>query len=578
MAYQVSARKWRPQTFDEVIGQKHVAKTLVNAVRQGKVAQAYLFSGVRGVGKTTMARILAKALNCAAALDGSPCNRCVSCQEITEGRSVDVVEIDGASNTGVDDIRELRENVKYLPLRGKFKVYIIDEVHMLSNAAFNALLKTVEEPPPHLVFILATTEPHKIPATILSRCQHFTFRRISRQEIMAQLHRVAEERKVRFPGGGLGLIAKAAEGSMRDALSFLDQAISYGGDEVTEEDLFTLLGRMGAAQLHLLVQAIHQKNAPALLGLAKEIADKGYNLRQFIIDWMEHLRHLIIAQNVISPQALSEARTGAREVEAWIDLPSEEIEEVLTEAAFFTPEELHRLFSLFARLQEEIRNASHPHLLFEVALMKALLFTRFQPIEKLLERLDSLQGDRPGTDPQRDRLPAPAPSAAPEHQTHRLPPRGESPRPSSDSSPSKAGAFVTPAPEAKKNPSSAPDKKEVWGKIVAQIREKRTMLGSFLESGTLLEIEEQRVKIGFLNPFSLRMVQEDENKTLIAAAFRSYFQKEMECLLVDVGESPSGSSPSSRKEKGDTGSSHPLIREVLRTLGGEVIETKQRAG
>jgi DNA polymerase-3 subunit gamma/tau len=539
--YQVSARKWRPQTFEEVIGQRHVATTLINAVQRGKVAQAYLFSGIRGVGKTTMARLLAKALNCATPQGASPCNQCDSCREITEGRSVDVVEIDGASNTGVDDVRELREKVKYLPLRGKYKIYIIDEVHMLSNAAFNALLKTLEEPPLHLVFIFATTESHKIPATILSRCQHFVFRRISRQEIIAQLQRVADERKVRFAERGLVLIAKAAEGSMRDALSLLDQAIAYGGQEVSEEDLFTLLGRMGEARFHSLVRAIHDRNAPAALGLAKEIADQGYDLRQFIADWMEHLRHLIVARNV----------EGA---EAWIDLPKEEIDEIRAEAALFSDEELQRLFSLFARLQAEIRTAPHPHLLFEVVLIKAISLAHLQPVEKILERLEFLGG-------------------------------GGSPSPQGSMRPSTLSerSMAVPAPSVEKarempkaSPSpTAPDKKRIWQQIISEIKEKRPSLGSFLEQGTLLEITEQRVKMGYSESFLIPLIQKEENKKLMSALFKTHFQKELALELVEL-QGTAVTSPTFGKEtKPHSPTTHPFIQEALRVLGGEVIETKQ---
>ncbi|NKE69939.1 DNA polymerase III subunit gamma/tau [Candidatus Manganitrophus noduliformans] len=538
--YQVSARKWRPQTFEEVIGQRHVATTLINAVSRGKVAQAYLFSGIRGVGKTTMARLLAKALNCATPQGASPCNQCDSCREITEGRSVDVVEIDGASNTGVDDVRELREKVKYLPLRGKLKIYIIDEVHMLSNAAFNALLKTLEEPPLHLVFIFATTESHKIPATILSRCQHFVFRRISRQEIIAQLQRVADERKVRFAERGLVLIAKAAEGSMRDALSLLDQAISYGGQEVSEEDLFTLLGRMGEARFHSLVRAIHDRNASAALGLAREIADQGYDLRQFLADWLEHLRHLIVARNV----------EGA---EAWIDLPKEEIDEIRAEAALFTDEELQRLFSLFARLQGEIRTAPHPHLLFEVALMKGISLAHLQPVEKILERLETLGGGG---------SPAPPVNVVPS----KVPEKG------APASPSIQRAQEVPRPASSPTPS---DKKKVWLQVISEIKEKRPSLGSFLEQGTLLEITEQRVKIGYSESFLIPLIQKEENQKLMSALFKTHFQREMALELVDLHGAAVSSPPSGKDTTQHLPTPHPFVQEALRVLGGEVIETKQ---
>ncbi|MCG3111708.1 MAG: DNA polymerase III subunit gamma/tau [Candidatus Manganitrophus sp. SB1] len=539
--YQVSARKWRPQTFEEVIGQRHVATTLINAVSRGKVAQAYLFSGIRGVGKTTMARLLAKALNCATPQGASPCNQCDSCREITEGRSVDVVEIDGASNTGVDDVRELREKVKYLPLRGKLKIYIIDEVHMLSNAAFNALLKTLEEPPLHLVFIFATTESHKIPATILSRCQHFVFRRISRQEIIAQLQRVADERKVRFAERGLVLIAKAAEGSMRDALSLLDQAISYGGQEISEEDLFTLLGRMGEARFHSLVRAIHDRNAPAALELAREIADQGYDLRQFLADWLEHLRHLIVARNV----------EGA---EAWIDLPKEEIDEIRAEAALFTDEELQRLFSLFARLQSEIRTAPHPHLLFEVALMKGISLAHLQPVEKILERLDVLGGGGSS---------APSVSVLPS----KMPEKGV---PAPPSSIQRAREIPKPTPS-----SISTDKKKVWLQVISEIKEKRPSLGSFLEQGTLLEITEQRVKIGYSESFLIPLIQKEENQKLLSALFKTHFQREMALELVDLHGAAISSPPSGKDTTQHLLTPHPFVQEALRVLGGEVIETKQ---
>jgi DNA polymerase-3 subunit gamma/tau len=227
MEFQVSARKYRPTTFEEVMGQTHVVQTLTNAITRQRVAHAYVFSGMRGVGKTTVARILAKSLNCEKGPTSQPCGTCPSCVEITRGNSVDVIEIDGASNTGVDDVRELRENVKFAPFHGSYRVYIIDEVHMLSNSAFNALLKILEEPPSHAVFIFATTEVHKIPATILSRCQHFTFRRISRLEIISQLRHVATQTGVTVEDRSLSVLARTSEGSMRDALSLLDQALLH---------------------------------------------------------------------------------------------------------------------------------------------------------------------------------------------------------------------------------------------------------------------------------------------------------------------------------------------------------------
>ena len=242
MAYEVLARKWRPQVFQDVVGQEHVTQTLMNAIKADRLAHGYLFSGARGVGKTSVARILAKAINCVEGEPGIPCNKCHSCLEITSGSSVDVQEIDGASNRGIDEIRELRENIKYMPSSSRFRVYIIDEVHMLTLPAFNALLKTLEEPPPHVKFIFATTEPHKVPVTILSRCQKFDFKRISFGQIVQQLEKIAAEEKISISKSGLALLARAAEGSMRDAESLLDQVVSFTGPKVEDQHITEILG------------------------------------------------------------------------------------------------------------------------------------------------------------------------------------------------------------------------------------------------------------------------------------------------------------------------------------------------
>src|SRR5689334_5440274 len=292
--YQVIARKFRPQVFEQVVGQKPIVQTLQNAIQMGRIGHAYLFSGPRGVGKTTTARILAKGLNCVKGPTVTPCNECPSCEEISSGKSIDVFEIDAASNTGVDNIRELRESAKYAPARSRYKIFIIDEVHMLSTSAFNALLKILEEPPSHVVFIMATTERHKLPATILSRCQQFVFRTISPADIQAHLREIADRENAKIDDQGLSYIVKAAEGSMRDAQSLLDQIISFGGQEVAHEDVRDVLGFVPREILDRTIDAIADRDSKELLECAAIVVNQGLNIQQYVRECIGAMRDLLL--------------------------------------------------------------------------------------------------------------------------------------------------------------------------------------------------------------------------------------------------------------------------------------------
>ena len=390
MEYQVSARKFRPGTFDELIGQPHVVQTLRNAILRKQVAHAYLFSGMRGVGKTTVARILAKALNCENGPTADPCGQCESCKEISRGNSVDVIEIDGASNTGVDDVRELRENVKYAPFRGTYRIYIIDEVHMLSNSAFNALLKTLEEPPAHAIFIFATTEIHKIPATITSRCQHFNFRRIPRREIIARLQEVATRNDVTIEERNLGAIAQASEGSMRDALSLLDQAVAFGGKSIGDQDIEDMLGSVPDELVRRLVETVVGQDAAAAVELVGEVIDHGYDLRAYCGAVVERMRNLMIA--AVMP--------GAAQAEGLMDLPSEDVQHLMTEAKAFSVEQLQELFQLFAQAEDRLRITAHPRFAFEVAAVRAARLFQHNPATSSSQPKDAAQkptSNRAGT-------------------------------------------------------------------------------------------------------------------------------------------------------------------------------------
>ncbi len=373
MSYLVIARKYRPQTFDEVVGQGHVSRTLKNAIKIGRIAHAYLFSGPRGVGKTTMARIMAKALNCQEGPTPEPCNRCNMCTGINEGRLTDVYEIDGASNTGVDDIRELRENVRYLPSAGRYNIYIIDEVHMLSINAFNALLKILEEPPAHVIFIFATTEPHKIPVTILSRVQRFDFRRLGFTEIIDSLKRIAADEGIDISEGALTIIAREAEGSMRDAQSLMDQVVGFAGKKVSEDDIRGVLGLTDRELLFKTADALMKRDAPLCLSILGEVYNQGYDINHYYRELLGLMRNILVVK-VAPDYDLDE-------------LTTEELEEIKRLGALNSVDEMTLLFNVLFGIDYQIKNAGDPKTLLELTLIKMTRLSEMRSIDEVLERL-----------------------------------------------------------------------------------------------------------------------------------------------------------------------------------------------
>lgn len=389
MSYQVIARKWRPQSFTDVVGQNHITQTLSNALKNGRLPHALLFTGPRGTGKTSSARILAKALRCPNAVNFTPCNECTSCQEIAAGTSVDVMEIDGASNNGVDAIRELRDTVAFMPATGKYKIYIIDEVHMLSTSAFNALLKTLEEPPPHVIFIMATTEVHKIPQTILSRCQRFDFRRISTRQITEHLRVITDREGVQAEEEALWVIARQGDGSMRDSQSLLDQVITFANGPLTRASVVEILGLTDRALLFETLNALVDRSTLSIMKVIEKIATAGFEPHLFSQDLLESIRSLLLVK-VSESQAID-----------ILEMPDSELQALKEMAARLSEEDIHMLFDMALKGGSDIPRAQDPRIVLEVTLLRMASAPKLVDLKSLLNGVTphSAGGARPYVPP-----------------------------------------------------------------------------------------------------------------------------------------------------------------------------------
>ena len=374
MSYVVLARKYRPQTFDQVVAQEHVTRTMTNALKNDRVGSGYLFCGPRGTGKTTVARILAKCVNCVEPVDKAPCGECPSCKEITSGSSLDVLEIDAASNTGVDDIRTLRENVRYLPTNGKKRIFIIDEVHRLSGSAFDALLKTLEEPPAHVMFIFATTEPLKIPETILSRTQRFDFKRVSVEDLAAHLGKIAKTEKLKIDQSALVVLARKADGSVRDSLSLMDQIAAFASGDITEDDVVKALGLVDRKFLSGYLDAIANSDRAGILKLTQQVFEAGIDVADFVSELLEYLRQLMIV--------------GADESAGnSLSLNESELSTLKTQASRFEIGDILRLIKITGRVSSDLRAGLDERLLLEVAGVQMAELESTIKISEALERL-----------------------------------------------------------------------------------------------------------------------------------------------------------------------------------------------
>lgn len=552
MAYQVTARKWRPRQFDEVVGQEHITATLKNAVHSGRVAQCYLFCGPRGVGKTTTARILAKVLNCAAARDGNPCEACDSCQSIASSISMNVLEIDGASNNSVDDIRELREVVRYAATEGVYKIYIIDEVHMLSTAAFNALLKTLEEPPEHVVFIFATTEVQAVPETILSRCQRFNFRRISTGQIAAHLATIAQAEGIAVEEGALHLLASRADGALRDAESLLDQVVSFGA-EVSQQAVVQVLGLVDRGLYFELLDALRDAAPAQVLELVAQAVDEGADIEEFVYGLVELLRHLLFAKIQGRADELDMDEDARRRCGELADA--------------MAVEDLLRMMQSLLDLEADLKRSVQPRFRVEIALVHLALMGRSVDVGELLRHLQSLEGaaPRPTAPPPRDRRePAAPPPREQGIQRRFVPPSS----PPSTAAPPPPAQQQIAAPAKSSNAAgglSFDQVRTTWAELVSAVRAAKPSLAHFLNGAALDSLEGHvlRLSFGAADRFAMNQVLKNR-ESVEGIAEAKYGQRLRLEAVVKKGEPPAPP-PASQPE------ADPALRSVLDTFDGELV-------
>lgn len=543
MQYQVIARKFRPQTFDDVIGQRPIVQTLQNAIRLNRVGHAYLFCGPRGVGKTTTARILAKGLNCSTGPTVSPCNTCASCREISAGQAMDVLEIDAASNTGVDSVRELRENARYAPSRDRHKVFIIDEVHMLSTSAFNALLKILEEPPAHVVFIMATTEKHKVPATILSRCQQFVFRSIAPEEIHQHLSDIANREKVSIDPKALQYVVRAAEGSMRDAQSLLDQIISFTGQSVRDKDVREVLGFVPDELIDATIQAVSKQDSATLFANVEAVVEEGLNLQQFVRELTSKFRDLLLVKAGVPERVAAGDREGASRL-----------------ADPFSEQDLLRHIDLLIRLDNDLRWTAQARFAVEGALMKMARMGHIRPIEEVLRELRR-EGQPIETRPER---PAPPPINRPA----RVSPAAASvtPAEANASAPAKADVTIQSPPE----PAPTMEADDPIERLKAKVEDASIPTSVHLNRAQRLTFQGGVLRVEFESKSLLDLIDSPEHRRIVEVAATEVLGQPVEVHMVLSGEKKSRS-PEALLE---SAKSEPLVKNFLEVFRGDLAHVK----
>jgi DNA polymerase-3 subunit gamma/tau len=538
MSYEVLARKWRPQVFEDVIGQEHITQTLMNAIKSDRLAHAYLFSGARGVGKTSVARILAKAVNCNEGQPGVPCNKCHSCVEITNGSSVDVQEIDGASNRGIDEIRDLRENIKYMPSSSKFRVYIIDEVHMLTLPAFNALLKTLEEPPAHVKFVFATTESHKVPVTILSRCQRFDFKRLSLGKILKQLEKIKKEEGIEISKSGLTLIAREAEGSMRDAESLLDQVVSFTGPKVEDKHISDILGIIDRELIFEASQAILEGSAEKCMAIVDRIYTYGYDIKEFYRVLMDQFRNLLVSLVATHNDLL--------------DLTDKDREEIDRQARMAGLEKLQQALNLLIAREPDLKLTSHPRLVLETIMIKLCRLGEVLSFDELFKKIDALE--------KRLTTFSPDQSGTPGHLSD----------PGSDWE-------VEGRAESGSEMTAEEPKGQNWDDLLDHLSSKNGAMANVLKEWRFLRLKGETLEIGRGgNPFSLSYLDEPERLNKFVEYCREFFKRDLHIKIVDDKAKDERQEVPERKktnykQKEQSDLPEP-VQDILQIFQGEIKE------
>ncbi len=579
LSYQVIARKWRPKDFSTVIGQGHVSQTLMNALQSGRLPHALLFTGPRGTGKTSSARILAKALRCPEGENYIPCGACSECEEISNGSSINVIEIDGASNNGVEAIRELRDSVSYMPSTGKYKVYIIDEVHMLSTSAFNALLKTLEEPPDHVIFVMATTEVQKIPNTILSRCQRFDFRKISLKLVTEHLKNICDAEGVTADSEALWVIARQGEGSMRDAQSLLDQVITFSDKHITMEKVVDVLGLTDRTLLVETVEALVSRDLKATVQIIDRIFQSGYDPKVYVKDLLEELRHLVLVK-------VCEGKT-----DGVVDLPDGELDRLRNLSNELGQEDIHLLFDMALKGGNDLQRAQDSRIVLEMLLLRMAQAPRIQNLLNLTGSATQTTASAAAAPPKAKNQPAKKMTAVKKNSTAAINQKPITPKPAipqPEPPPIEAAAPVakTPAPET---PSGSLD--ERWHALVEKVKRMNGLMGAQLENTFLVEMDSQKISIAIPEKvvFLYEKLNTEDSKKKLGNYLKTFWGGDYS-INVQLGKdqnqkqtatvSPKALSEQKahakkqavRKQVED----HPLVKKINATFTTEIKSIKER--